>query len=101
MTASANRLMPLGMSAWRFKSQFSMGLRQRAQVNQARVSLDQIRTNKDQLLDSIKLGVKSAVFDLEAAQKLIEAQEGIVEQARKDYVLQMFSTKQGSSLALN
>ena len=57
------------------------GFATRAQVNQARVSLDQIRTNKDQLLDSIKLGVKSAVFDLEAAQKLIEAQEGIVEQA--------------------
>lgn len=57
------------------------GFATRARVNQARLSLDQIRTNKDQLLDSIKLGAKSAVFDLEAAQKLIEAQEGIVEQA--------------------
>ena len=57
------------------------GFATRARVNQARLSLDQIRTNKDQLLDSIKLGAKSAVFDLEAAQKLIEVQEGIVEQA--------------------
>ena len=57
------------------------GFATRARVNQARVNLDQIRTNKNQLLDSIKLEVKSTVFDLEAAQKLIEAQEGIVEQA--------------------
>ncbi len=57
------------------------GFATRAQVNQAHLSLDQIRVNKDQLLDGIKLEVKSAVFDLEAAQKLIEAQEGIVEQA--------------------
>jgi outer membrane protein TolC len=57
------------------------GFATRARVNQARLSLDQIRTNKDQLLDSIKLGAKSAVFDLEAVRKLIEAQEGIVEQA--------------------
>ena len=57
------------------------GFATRARVNQARVNLGQIRTNKDQLIDSIKLEVKSAVFDLEAAQKLIEAQEGIVDQA--------------------
>ena len=57
------------------------GFATRAQVNQARMNLDQIRTNKDQLVDNIKLKVKSTVFDLEAAQKLIEAQEGIVEQA--------------------
>ena len=57
------------------------GFATRARVNQARVNLDQIRTNKDQLVDGIKLEVKSGVFDLEAAQKLIEAQEGIVEQA--------------------
>ncbi len=57
------------------------GFATRARVNQARVRLDQVRTNKDQLFDSIKLEVKSAVFDLEAAQKLIEAQDGIVEQA--------------------
>ena len=57
------------------------GFATRARVNQARVSLDQIRTNKDQLVDGIKLEVKSAVFDLEAAQKLIEVQEGSVEQA--------------------
>ncbi len=57
------------------------GFATRARVNQARVSLDQIRTNKDQLIDSIRLEVKSTVFDLEAAQKLIEAQEGIIEQA--------------------
>ena len=57
------------------------GFATRARVNQARVTLDQIRLNKGQLLDSIKVGVKSAVFDLEAARKLIEAQEGIVEQA--------------------
>ena len=57
------------------------GFATRARVNQAQLSLNQIRTNKDQLLDSIKLGAKSAVFDLEAAQKLIEAQEGIVEEA--------------------
>ena len=53
----------------------------RSQVNQARVSLDQIRTSKDQLLDRIKLETKSAVFDLEEVQKLIEAQEGLVEEA--------------------
>ena len=57
------------------------GFATRARVNQARVNLDQIRTNKDQLSEGIKLEVKSAVFDLEAVQKLIEAQEGIVEQA--------------------
>ena len=57
------------------------GFTTRSQVNQARVRLDQVRTNKDQLLDGIKLEVKSAVFDLQAAQKLIEAQEGITEQA--------------------
>ena len=57
------------------------GFATRSQVNQARISLDQIRVNKDQLRDSIKLAVKSAVFDLEAAQKLIETQQGIVEQA--------------------
>lgn len=57
------------------------GFATRARVNQARLHLDQVRTNKDQLSDSIKLQVKSAVFDLEAAQKLIEAQEGIIEQA--------------------
>ena len=57
------------------------GFATRARVNQARVSLDQIRTGKDQLLDGIKLEVKSTVFDLEAAQKLIQVQEGIVEEA--------------------
>ena len=57
------------------------GFATRSRVNQARVGLDQIRVNKDQLHDSIKLGVKSAIFNLEAAQKLIEAQQGIVEQA--------------------
>ena len=57
------------------------GFAARSRVNQAHVFLDQVRTNKDQLLDSIKLQVKSAVFDLEAVQKLIEAQEGIIEQA--------------------
>ena len=57
------------------------GFATRARVNQARVSLDQIRTGKDQLLDSIKLEVKSTVFDLEAAHKLIQVQEGIVEEA--------------------
>ena len=64
-------------------SQFPIfdGFSTRAKVNQARVNLDQIRTNKDQLLDGIKLEVKSSVFDLEAAQRLIQVQEGIVEQA--------------------
>ena len=57
------------------------GFATRAQVNQARLRLDQVQTNQDQLLDGIKLEVKSAVFDLQAAQKLIEAQEGIIEQA--------------------
>jgi len=57
------------------------GFATRAQVNQARVHLDQIQTNKEQLLDSIKLETKSAVFELEAAQNLIEAQGGIVEEA--------------------
>ena len=57
------------------------GFATRSQVNQARVRLDQIQTNKDQLHDSIKLEAKSAVFDLDAARNLIEAQEGIVEEA--------------------
>ena len=57
------------------------GFATRARVNQAQVSLDQIRTNQAQLIDGIKLEVKSAVFDLDAAHQLIEAQEGIVEQA--------------------
>ena len=57
------------------------GFATRARVNQARLQLDQIRTNKDQLLDSIKLEVKSALFDLEAAQNLIDVQGGIVEEA--------------------
>ena len=57
------------------------GFSTRAQVNQARIHLDQLRTNKDQILDGIKLETKAAVFDLQAAQKLIEVQEGIVEEA--------------------
>ena len=57
------------------------GFAHRAEVNQARLGLDQIRVNKAQLHDGIQLEVKSAVFDLQAAEKLIEAQEGIVEQA--------------------
>ena len=57
------------------------GLATRAQINQARVGLEQIRTTKEKLIDGVKLEVTSAVFDLEAAQKLIDAQEGIVEQA--------------------
>ena len=57
------------------------GFSTRAQVNQARIHLDQLRTNKDQILDGIKLETKAAVFDLRAAQKLIEVQEGIVEEA--------------------
>ena len=57
------------------------GFATRAQVKQAHLRLDQVRTNKDQLLDGIKLQVKSAVFDLQAAEKLIEAQVGIIEQA--------------------
>ena len=57
------------------------GFATRAQVNQARMHLDQIKTNKAHLIDGIKLEVKSATFDLQAAQELIEAQEGIVEQA--------------------
>ena len=65
-------------------------------VNQARVSLDKIRTNKDQLLDSIKLEVKSTVFDLEAAQKLIRVQEGIVEEAAEG--LRIANVQHGSGL---
>ncbi len=57
------------------------GFATRSRVNQARVLLDQVQTNKNQLLDNIKLQVKSAVFDLQAVRKLIEAQEGIIEQA--------------------
>ena len=57
------------------------GFATRARVSQARSNLDQIRTNKDRLLEGIKLEVKSAVFDLEATHQLIEAQVGIVEQA--------------------
>ena len=64
-------------------SQFPIfdGFATRAKVNQARMDVEQIRTNKDQLRDSIRLEVKSAVFDLQAAQKLIDVQEGIVEEA--------------------
>ena len=57
------------------------GFSTRAQVNQARIHLDQLQTNKDQILDGIKLETKAAVFDLQAAEKLIEVQEGIVEEA--------------------
>lgn len=57
------------------------GLATRSRVKQARVKLDQVQTNKDTLIDSIKLETKSAVFDLAAAAELIAAQEGIVEQA--------------------
>lgn len=57
------------------------GFATRARVNQARVNLDQIQTTKAQLIDGIKLEAKSAVFGLEATQKLIDAQKGIVEQA--------------------
>jgi len=57
------------------------GLATRSRVNQARVKQEQVQTNKAQLIDSIKLETKSAVFDLEAAKELIAAQEGIVEQA--------------------
>ena len=57
------------------------GFSTRAQVNQAYINLDQLRTNKDQILEGIKLETKAAVFDLRAAQKLIEVQEGIIEEA--------------------
>lgn len=57
------------------------GFATRAEVNQARLNLVQIQTNRELLLDSIRLETKSAVFELDAAQKLIEAQAGIVEQA--------------------
>lgn len=57
------------------------GFATRARINQARVNLDQIQTTKAQLIDGIKLEAKSAVFGLEATQKLIDAQKGIVEQA--------------------
>ena len=57
------------------------GFATRSRVNQARVKLEQVHTNKAQLIDGIKLETKSAVFDLEAAKELIAAQEGIVEQA--------------------
>ena len=57
------------------------GFRTRAQVNQAQVTLEQIRINKAQWIDGIKLEIKSATFDLDAAQQRIEAQQGIVEQA--------------------
>ena len=57
------------------------GFANRAQVNQAKVGLEQIRLNKSQLLDGIKISVKSAVLDLQAAEKLITAQAGIVDQA--------------------
>lgn len=72
-------------TAWNvgFAIQFPIfdGFSTRAQVNQARIHLDQLRTNKDQILDGIKLETKAAVFDLRAAEKLIEVQEGIVEEA--------------------
>ena len=72
-------------TAWHvgFAIQFPIfdGFSTRAQVNQARINLDQLRTNKDQILDSIKLETKAAVFDLRAVEKLIEVQEGIVEEA--------------------
>ncbi len=72
-------------TAWNvgFAIQFPIfdGFSTRAQVNQARIHLDQLQTNKDQILDGIKLETKAAVFDLRAAEKLIEVQEGIVEEA--------------------
>ena len=72
-------------TAWNvgFAIQFPIfdGFSTRSQVNQARIHLDQLRTNKDQILDGIKLETKVAVFDLRAAEKLIEVQEGIVEEA--------------------
>ncbi len=72
-------------TAWNvgFAIQFPIfdGFSTRSQVNQARIHLDQLQTNKDQILDSIKLETKAAVFDLRAAEKLIEVQEGIVEEA--------------------
>lgn len=77
------------------------GFATRAQVNQARVHLDQIQTNKEQLLDSIKLETKSAVFELEAAQNLIEAQGALSRKRRKDCVLRMSSMKRDGSQALN
>ena len=57
------------------------GFAHRAEVKQAYLGLDQLRVNKAQLHDGIQLEVKSAVYDLQAAEKLIDAQEGIVEQA--------------------
>ena len=57
------------------------GFAHRAQVNQAKVSLDQIQVKKQQLVEGIKIEVKSAVFDLQAAEELIAAQAGIVDQA--------------------
>lgn len=57
------------------------GYATQAQVNQAQVSLDQIQVNKQQLLDGIRVEVKAAVFDLQAAEALIHAQAGIIEQA--------------------
>ena len=57
------------------------GFAHRAQVKQAEVGLDEIRLNKAEFLDGITISVKSAVFDLQAAEKLIDAQAGIVEQA--------------------
>ena len=72
-------------TAWNvgFAIQFPIfdGFSTRAQVNQARIHLDQLQTNKDQILEGIKLETKAAVFDLRAAEKLIEVQEGIVEEA--------------------
>lgn len=72
-------------TAWNvgFAIQFPIfdGFSTRAQVNQARINLDQLRTNKGLILDTIKLETKAAVFDLQEAQKLIEVQEGIVGQA--------------------
>ena len=57
------------------------GFAHRAQVNQAKVGLDQIQVKKQQLIEGIQIEVKSAVFDLQAAEKLIDAQAGIVDQA--------------------
>ena len=65
----------------RFKSQFSMASRIEHRLTKHVYTSISFGQNKDQILDGIKLETKAAVFDLRAAQKLIEVQEGIIEEA--------------------
>ena len=61
-------------TAWNvgFAIQFPIfdGFSTRSRVNQARIHLDQLRTNKDQILDGIKLETKSCCFRSSSGRKI-------------------------------